>query len=91
MTNGDECRQKVTNPNGLPQWITLWIAEVVHALTVAPYGVIHALTVAPLRINGRTTNKNLYLSFITKPITKSGTSVDNSLSYPHQHRTCHQR
>lgn len=31
----------------------LWIVEVVHALTVAPFGVVHALTVAPSRINGR--------------------------------------
>ena len=31
----------------------LWIAQVVHALTVAPSGVVHALTVAVSRINGR--------------------------------------
>ena len=71
-----------TNGSRFHQCITLWIGEVIHALTVAPFGVIHALTVAPLRINGRTTNKNLYLSFITKPITKSGTSGDNPFRLP---------
>jgi hypothetical protein len=30
----------------------LWIAKVIHALTVARNWVIHALTVAGLRING---------------------------------------
>ena len=50
--------------------ITLWIQEVIHALTVAPKQVIHALTVAPLRINGRAPNKNLYLSFITTTCNK---------------------
>lgn len=51
-------------------WITLWIQEVIHALTVAPKQVVHALTVAPLRINGRTPNKNLYLSFINTTCNK---------------------
>ena len=35
----------------------LWIAEVVHALTVAAGLVVHALTVASSRINGSSTNK----------------------------------
>jgi hypothetical protein len=63
-------------------WITLWIQEVIHALTVAPRGVIHALTVAPLRINGRTTNRYLYLSFITTPIVRDPVSGDNPAGCP---------
>lgn len=31
----------------------LWIERLVHALTVALFGVVHALTVALSRINGR--------------------------------------
>ena len=58
-------------------WITLWIQQVIHALTVALNQVIHALTVALLRINGRTTNKYLYFSFITNLVVRDTASVDN--------------
>ena len=63
-------------------WITLWIHEVIHALTVAPRWVIHALMVAPSRINGRATNRYLYLSFITTPIVRDPVSGDNPGGLP---------
>jgi hypothetical protein len=62
--------------------ITLWIQQVIHALTVAPRGVIHALTVALLRINGRATNRYLYFSFITTPIVRDPVSGDNPDGLP---------
>ena len=42
---------------------------VIHALTVALFGLIHALTVAVSRINGRAPNKYLYL-----PVTNTSSS-----------------
>jgi hypothetical protein len=42
----------------------LWIVEVAHALTVAPFGVVHALMVAPSRINGRASKYILYSTCI---------------------------
>jgi len=63
-------------------WITLCIQQVIHALTVALGVVIHALTVAPLRINGRTTNRYLYLSFITTLIVRDPVSGDNPGGLP---------
>jgi bacteriorhodopsin len=52
----------------------LWIGRVVHALTVALFGLIHALTVAVSRINGRAPNKYLYV-----PVTN--TSFSRSCAY----------
>ncbi len=63
-------------------WKTLWIQQVTHALTVSLKQAIHALTVAPLRINGRTPNKNLYLSCITTLVTKDPVSGDNPGGLP---------
>lgn len=63
-------------------WITLWIQEVIHALTVAHKAVIHALTVALLRINCRATNRYLYLSCITTPIVRDPVSGDNPIGLP---------
>lgn len=63
-------------------WKTLWIQQVTHALTVSLKKAVHALTVAPLRINGRTTNKNLYLSCITTLIAKDPVSGDNPDGLP---------
>ena len=52
----------------------LGIVQVVHALTVALFGLIHALTVAVSRINGRAPNKYLYV-----PVTN--TSFSRSCAY----------
>jgi len=71
-------------------WITLWISEVIHALTVAPKQVIHALTVALLRINGRAPINTCSYPLLLHPLIKSGTSGDNLSGCPHQYRTYHQ-
>jgi hypothetical protein len=49
----------------------LWIGRVVHALTVALFGLIHALTVAVSRINGRAPNKYLYVPVINTSSSRS--------------------
>jgi|AntAceMinimDraft_1070359.scaffolds.fasta_scaffold04239_5 hypothetical protein len=63
-------------------WITLWISEVIHALTVAPKQVIHALTVALLRINGRAPINTCSFPLLLIPVIRDPVSVDNPNGFP---------
>lgn len=45
---------------------SLWIAKVIHALTLAPRRVVHALTLALLRINSRAP-----ISTCSSPVSKA--------------------
>lgn len=59
----------------------LWIAQVIHALTVTGILVIHALTVTHLRINGDAPIYNLYLPVINTPVVRAAPNGDNPAGY----------
>ena len=56
---------------------SLWIDQVIHALTVTKEWVIHALTVTTSRINGHHTIYNLYLPIVKTPVVGASLFGDN--------------
>jgi hypothetical protein len=56
---------------------TLWIDQVIHALTVTKAWVIHALTVTKSRINGHHTINSLYLPIVKTPVLGASLFGDN--------------
>ena len=56
---------------------TLWIEQVIHALTVTKAWVIHALTVTKSRINGHHTIYSLYLPIVKTPVVGASLFGDN--------------
>ena len=56
---------------------TLWIDQVIHALTVTKAWVIHALTVTKSRINGHHTIYSLYLPIVKTPVVGASLFGDN--------------
>lgn len=56
---------------------TLWIDQVIHALTVTKAWVIHALTVTTSRINGHHTIYSLYLPIVKTPVVGASLFGDN--------------
>lgn len=56
---------------------TLWIDQVIHALTVTKAWVIHALTVTISRINGHHTIYSLYLPIVKTPVVGASLFGDN--------------
>jgi hypothetical protein len=56
---------------------TLWIDQVIHALTVTKAWVIHALTVTTSRINGHNTIYSLYLPIVKTPVVGASLFGDN--------------
>ena len=56
---------------------TLWIEQVIHALTVTKEWVIHALTVTKSRINGHHTIYSLYLPIVKTPVVGASLFGDN--------------
>ena len=62
-------------PKVIPK--TLWIDQVIHALTVTKAWVIHALTVTTSRINGHHTIYSLYLPIVKTPVVGASLFGDN--------------
>jgi hypothetical protein len=56
---------------------SLWIDQVIHALTVTKAWVIHALTVTTSRINGHHTIYSLYLPIVKTPVVGASLFGDN--------------
>jgi hypothetical protein len=56
---------------------TLWIDQVIHALTVTKAWVVHALTVTTSRINGHHTIYSLYLPIVKTPVVGASLFGDN--------------
>ena len=61
----------------------LWIVEVVHAETVAPFRVIHAETVAPIRRNGRASIYILYSPVANTSCSESGAFCGQAFGIAH--------
>lgn len=70
---------------------TLWIDQVIHALTVTKAWVVHALTVTTSRINGHNTIYSLYLPIVKTPVV-GASLLGTTLQVATQTAcTCHQQ